>query len=55
MYLRTPPASGSKDTQLMHQRHHAMIPQMLQLSSTTNVALSSTAGDKFSSRVVKQV
>ncbi len=32
-----------------------MIPQMLKLSSTTNAALSSTAGDKFSSRVVKQV
>ncbi len=38
-----------------HHRHRAMIPQMLQLSNTTNAALSSTAGDKFSSRVVKQV
>ena len=36
-------------------RRRAMIPQMLQLSNTTNAALSSTAGDKFSSRVVKQV
>jgi hypothetical protein len=35
--------------------HHrqAMLPQMLQLSNTTNAALSSSAGDQFSSRVVK--
>jgi hypothetical protein len=38
-----------------HHRQRAMIPQMLQLSSTTNAALSSTAGDEFSSRVVKRV
>jgi hypothetical protein len=38
-----------------HHRQRAMIPQMLQLSSTTNAALSSTAGDKFSSRVIKRV
>jgi hypothetical protein len=43
------------DQVISHHRHRAMIPQMLQLSSTTNAALSSTAGDKFSSRVVKQV
>jgi hypothetical protein len=30
-----------------HHRQRAMIPQMLQLSSTTNAALSSTAGDKI--------
>jgi hypothetical protein len=38
-----------------HHRQRAMIPQMLQMSSTTNAALLSTAGDKFSSRVVKRV
>jgi hypothetical protein len=38
-----------------HHRQRAMVPQMLQLSSTTNTALLGTAGDGFSSRGIKQV
>jgi hypothetical protein len=47
-------ATGMESIIGFHRRN-AMIPQLLQLNTTTNTALSGTAGDQFSSRVVKHV
>ena len=47
-------ATGMESIIGFHRRN-AMIPQLLQLNTTTNAALSGTAGDQFSSRVVKHV